>query len=94
MVDWRPDRAVVEATLSRAGYLVLVDAFDPGWRASVDGAPAEVLRANLAFRAVALGAGTHRVELAYRPASVRIGLALSAAALAAAVLLGRVRARV
>jgi membrane protein YfhO len=66
----RPDRTVVEATVSAPGHLVLVDTFDPGWRATVDGEPAALLRANVAFQAVPLPAGTHRVELVYRPRSV------------------------
>src|SRR5262249_59104650 len=61
------------------GYVVLLDAYDAGWRARVDKAPAPVLRANVAFRAVPVAAGTHRVELDYRPAAVGAGLGLSAA---------------
>jgi hypothetical protein len=66
----RPDRTMVEAALSAPGHLVLVDAFDPGWRATIDGQPAALLRANVAFQAVAVPAGNHRVELLYRPRSV------------------------
>jgi uncharacterized membrane protein YfhO len=40
-----------------------------------------VLRANVAFRAVEVPAGRHTVEMTYRTASVRGGLAISAAAL-------------
>src|SRR5439155_1569406 len=49
---------------------VLVDAYDPGWRASVDGKAATVERANVAFRAVAVPPGRHRLTLRYRPAAV------------------------
>ena len=38
-----------------------------GWRARVDGTPAEVLRAAIAFMAVRVPAGSHRVELELRP---------------------------
>jgi uncharacterized membrane protein YfhO len=88
----RPDRTVLAADLSRPGYVVLVDTFDPGWRATVDGVPAPVVRANLAFQAVAVPAGTHRIELVYRPRSLLVGLALSGAALATALVVGRRRA--
>jgi len=80
VVEERPDRLVLEARLSARGYVVLLDSFAPGWRARVDGRPAPVLPANLAFRAVEVPAGTHRVEYVYRPPWMLAGLAFSAAA--------------
>lgn len=80
IVGERADRVTVEAASSDAGYLVLADTYDPGWRATVDGRPAPVLRANLVFRAVQLPAGRHVVEFRYRPPSLVAGLALSVAA--------------
>ena len=65
------------------GYLVLSDPFYPGWRAELDGSPAEILRANYAFRAVAVPAGSHTVTMTFRPASWIAGLAISLATLAA-----------
>jgi len=76
--------------------LVLADAWDPGWRARVDGASVPVLRANIAFLGVALPAGHHTVELVYRPAEVSRALALSAVgllAVAGLALTGRRRPR-
>jgi hypothetical protein len=72
------DRVALDASLSAPGYVVLVDAYDPGWRAWVDGSETSLLRANVAFRAVAVGAGRHSVELRYRPRALLIGLALTA----------------
>jgi hypothetical protein len=80
IVELRADRVGIEAELSDPGYVVLVDAYDPGWRASVDGREAPLLRANIAFRAVAVPAGRHAVELVYRPRSLLAGLAVSGAA--------------
>jgi hypothetical protein len=84
----RPDRTVLSADLSGPGHVVVVDTFDPGWRATIDGVPAPVVRANVAFQAVAVPAGSHRVELVYRPRSVVVGLAVTLAALAAALVVG------
>jgi hypothetical protein len=75
----------VEARLGAPGVLVVLEAFDPGWRATVDGAEAPVLRANGLFRAVRLSAGRHRVAFAYRPRSAALGAALSLLGAAAAV---------
>jgi hypothetical protein len=72
------DTAVTVASdLARPGYVVLDDLYYPGWSARVDGRPARILAANGAFRAVAAGAGHHVVRFVYRPASVRVGAALT-----------------
>jgi Bacterial membrane protein YfhO len=80
-LERRPDRQRLETTSSGPGLLVLADAYDPGWRASLDGAPVPVLRTNVAFRGVAVPEGRHSVDLVYRPRSAVWGLALSVAAL-------------
>jgi hypothetical protein len=73
----------VDLDVEAAGrsLLVLSDTYFPGWRATVDGQPVKVHRANVAFRAISVPAGRHRVQFAYRPDSVRIGGAVSAASL-------------
>src|SRR4030095_5436107 len=71
------DRVVLETDANAPGYAVLVDAWDPFWTARVDGAPADVLRANTAFRAVAAPAGRHRIELRHQAPAVRRGLLVS-----------------
>jgi hypothetical protein len=92
-----PDRTSITAELSAAGYVVVVDTYDPGWRARVDGVAAPLLRANMAFQAVPVGPGRHHIELEYRPGSVTIGvittLCALACALAVAVWGARVAAR-
>jgi hypothetical protein len=74
------DHLVVDAQLAGPGWLVVAEAYEAGWRAHLDGAPAPVLSANGLFRAVAMPAGRHRVEMSYRPRGLRAGLGLSAAA--------------
>lgn len=76
-----PNQVKIRAVLSQSGYLVLADTFYPGWTATVDGQAVEILRANVAFRAVALGAGEHEVEFRYRPRSFAIGAVCSIVAL-------------
>jgi len=66
-----------------AGYLVLTDAWYPGWAATLDGVPVPILRADLMFRAVWVPAGAHTVEFRFEPDSVRAGLWISGAAWAA-----------
>jgi len=76
-----PERAVLSTSASDASLLVLTRTWDPGWSAKIDGVPVPLLRAHLALLALVLPPGEHRVELAYRPASFRIGVWLSAAGL-------------
>ncbi len=83
---YEPEQVRLEAQFDRPGYLVLTDAYYPGWEAEVDGQPAPILRTDIYFRAVALEAGQHQVVFRYRPASVRLGLAISGAAVLAALL--------
>ena len=88
-----PERITLDVTLASPGLLVVSDTWYPGWRARVDGETARILRADHAFRALALTAGAHRVELAYAPLSFRLGAALSALGLALVALLARARRR-
>jgi len=77
------NRVVVEAGVGEAGgYVVMLDSFSDDWRATADGHPATMVRANGLFRAVRLNPGPHVVEFVYRPRAFLAGAAASAAALA------------
>ncbi|GIW07842.1 MAG: hypothetical protein KatS3mg060_2647 [Dehalococcoidia bacterium] len=84
--DLAPDRLVSETTLAEPGVLVLSEVFYPGWRATVNGQPAEILRAQHTLRGVALPAGTHTVELVFDPLTVKFGIGLSVATVALSLL--------
>lgn len=89
-------RVAARVRLDASGYLVLSDACYPGWRATVDGEPAPILRANGFVRAVLLSPGEHTLEFTFAPASLVAGAACSAVALglwAAAAILLAVRHR-
>jgi prepilin-type N-terminal cleavage/methylation domain-containing protein len=72
-----PSEVVVDASMPDAGVLVLRDTFDPSWHAQVDGSPADVVPANLLYRAVAVPAGHHTVRFTYRPRALLDGLMIS-----------------
>jgi hypothetical protein len=67
LVSYRNTVVEVEATAPEGGIVVLNDVWQPWWRAEVDGAPAEILRANVMFRAVRVPPGTHRVRFSFHP---------------------------
>jgi hypothetical protein len=58
---------VVEARSAGGGYVVLNDVWQPWWYADIDGNPAELMRANVMFRAVAVPPGDHHVRFTFRP---------------------------
>ncbi|MDB4929743.1 MAG: Bacterial rane protein YfhO, partial [Myxococcaceae bacterium] len=80
----RPSGDALTATVDAptAGWLVLAESWYPGWTAAVDGRPADLVRANINQKAVAVPAGSHRVSFALRPRSLARGAAVSAASLA------------
>jgi hypothetical protein len=57
----------VEVTAERPGFLVLNDVWHRWWKVEVDGRPAELLRADVLFRAVRIDAGRHRVRFTFHP---------------------------
>ena len=74
-------RVTIETSAPGKRLLVLSDIFYPGWVARIDSAETPIYRANVAFRAVTVPAGTHTVEFSYEPASFRYGAAASIAGL-------------
>ncbi len=70
------------------GLLVLSEVFYPGWQVRIDGRPAALLRANVAFSAVWLDAGEHEVEWRYVPQSFRLGLVIAGLTLGAVIWIG------
>jgi uncharacterized membrane protein YfhO len=77
VVRYEPDALEIDVEAGADGYLVLSDPFYPGWRAELDGEPATILRADYAFRAMALTAGRHQVVMTFRSASWNAGLIIS-----------------
>ncbi len=87
-IRFTPEAREVEVRLEQAGWLVLLESFDPGWRATVDGRPVPILRANGLFQAIAIPAGTHTVRWEYWPISWPIGIALTLVSLLTTVGVG------
>lgn len=91
----RPDGLVsAEVNASRPGFVFLSEPDYPERQAFVDGEPVRLRKANLAFVAIPVPAGRHRVELRYVPTRLRHGLAISGATVvswAGVVMLGRMR---
>jgi hypothetical protein len=83
IVDYGPNRVSIQVHAADDGFLVLSDLYYVGWKAFVDGENEKVYKADYVFRAVPVERGSHLVELIYDPWSFKLGLGISACALAA-----------
>jgi hypothetical protein len=75
--SYTPEHVVIEASLESPGWLVFTDAFYPGWQATVNDQPVDILTANILFRAIQLPAGNHIAEFTFAPQSFKIGALIS-----------------
>jgi uncharacterized membrane protein YfhO len=77
ITDHRINRIGLTVETPQAGFLVLSEAYFPGWRATIDGAQAPVYRTNFVSRGIPVPAGTHTVELVFDPPSFNRGALIS-----------------
>jgi hypothetical protein len=90
---YAPEEVRVRVETPRAAILILLDAFENGWQASLENGDAvPIRRANALVRAVAVPAGTHVVTFTYRTPLLAVGAWCSfAGALICAGLVWRAR---
>jgi hypothetical protein len=94
IVAYAATRVALDVEASGPALVVLTDTFYPGWRATIDGAPAPVYRVDGIVRGVFVGAGRHRVAMRFFPPSQALGFGLAAVALTVlGCMLARPRAR-
>jgi hypothetical protein len=67
VVEYSPDRLVLDAVAPSDGWALVTDRWAQGWRATVNGDPAELPIGNFIFRAVRVQQGANRIEFDYRP---------------------------
>ena len=79
IISYAPERVVIRARTERPSFLILKDAYYPGWYATVNGEPVEIIATNVLFRGVPVPAGESEVEFRYRPQSWQTGLRFSLA---------------
>jgi hypothetical protein len=71
----------ISCEAEKPGQLVVSEGFDPGWRAEIDGAAAQVYQTDDQIMSVAVPAGRHAVTLRYDPPEFRKGVWLTLAGL-------------
>jgi uncharacterized membrane protein YfhO len=77
VVSREPNSVTLDAHLTRPGYVMLLDRYDPDWEATIDGNPAPIFRANQIFRAVYSREGSHSIRFFYRQRGLKGGMLVS-----------------
>lgn len=83
------DTLEADVNAASPALVVISQSYYHLWNASVDGKPAQLLRANLAFQAVQVPPGSHHLKLAYVDPCFKIGAMISALSLVACGILLR-----
>lgn len=78
LLSYGPEQILWRVSTKAPRLFVASEVYYPaGWQATVDGEAAEIVPADYLLRGVVVPAGTHEVEMRFRPASHRLGLTIS-----------------
>jgi hypothetical protein len=76
-----PGQLRLTADVRAPGMLILSEVSYPGWKAFIDGQPADILTVDALLRGLPLSAGRHTVELKFEPLSLYAGTLISLSSL-------------
>jgi hypothetical protein len=77
--ETNPENITVAVDAPSPAIVVVRNAFDPGWSATVDGRPAPLIPADFLLQGIAVEAGHHLILLTYRDNEVTLGMRLGGA---------------
>jgi len=70
LTSYSPNKLAYKYNTTKERVAVFSEVYYPaGWKATIDGQPAEILRADYVLRALKLPSGTHEIEFFYQPES-------------------------
>ena len=87
IASYEPNQLTYDVKSAKGGVVVFSEIYYPGWTATVDGEPVEVGRVNYVLRAITVGPGQHKVELAFFPKSLDVTETIAYASLGVLLLL-------
>ncbi|MCA9925082.1 MAG: YfhO family protein, partial [Anaerolineales bacterium] len=88
IVLYRPEEVIVRTDSTDDSFLLLTDAYYPGWEVTIDDEPGRIFQADGMFRAVFVPVGSHEVVFAYKGVSYTIGRLISLVGLLIWLVLG------
>ena len=74
ILNYNPNSLSLSYDAAKNGYLYYSDCYDTYWDAYVDNVKTNIYKANGAFKAIKISAGTHKVFFNYNPRYFRISL--------------------
>lgn len=77
ILAYEPNRITLRTSTAADRLVYISDVYYPGWKAFIDGQSEKIYRANYAFRALPVPAGTHMITMVYDPDTVRWGWYIS-----------------
>jgi hypothetical protein len=91
--SYAPKHIVFAVNATTPSVLLLNDKYDPNWRVTVDGRPAELLRCNFIMRGVQVPPGAHTVTFDFSLPNKLLYVTVSAVGVGLCLLVGLVLAR-
>lgn len=78
LTEYRPNRLTYRSTTEKERLAVFSEIYYPyGWKATIDGQPADIYRVNYMLRALNIPAGQHDIVMTFEPDSVKKGNTLA-----------------
>ena len=81
------DELVIRTEAPDPSFLVVAEAWYPGWKAYVDDRETPIYPSDVAFRGLFIPGGAHRVRMEFRPTILPVSFAISALTLGVLILL-------
>ncbi|MDX1413939.1 MAG: YfhO family protein [Candidatus Promineifilaceae bacterium] len=85
VIKYAPESVTIGVQTAEPAFLVLADAYYPGWQALLNGQFVPIYETNQVLRGVYVPAGSHEVIFNFQPRPVQIGLLLALTGLLIAV---------
>jgi hypothetical protein len=92
ITEHKPNYLKYESQSQNTGLAVFSEIYYPGWKATIDGKEAPVLRADYILRALEVPAGSHTIEFRFEPKAYTAGnkVTMASSWLALLILLGSI----